>query len=176
MLKRELFTIPNLLTLARMGLIGVYVPLYLRGEHFSAGILLALSCLTDLADGWVARRFHMTSQVGKILDPLADKATQLALMLCLSMQYRPLGWVLGLFLVKEVLQLIGGLLCLGRGMPIPGALPAGRACTALLFVTLTILFLFPGIPLPAVLVLAVLDSAALAMSLICYIIAFGRQG
>ena len=176
MLKRELFTIPNLLTLARIGLIPVYVPLYLQGAHLPAGILLALSCLTDLADGWVARRFHMVSTFGKILDPLADKATQLALMLCLSIRYQALRWILGLFLAKEFFQLAGGLLCLSRGRPIPGTLPAGKVCTALLFVTLTILFLFPAIPAGAVCILALLDAAALAVSLIAYVTAFGSQG
>ena len=108
MLKRELFTIPNLLTLARIGLIPVYVPLYLQGAHLSAGILLALSCLTDLADGWVARRFHMVSTFGKILDPLADKATQLALMLCLSIRYRLYDGFWGCFLPRNSFSSPGG--------------------------------------------------------------------
>lgn len=170
--KNELFTIPNLLTLSRMGLIPAYISLYLRGMYFPAGCLLALSCLTDLADGWIARRFHMTSRLGEILDPLADKATQLTLILCLSMRYRILRWVLTLFLIKEIFQLSAGLICLRRGRPICGALPAGKFCTALLFVSFTVLVFFSNIPASVVRALAFLDAAALCVSLISYTLTF----
>ena len=78
--KKEIFTIPNLLSLFRILLIPVYVNLYLEAkedyQYLLAGSVLALSCLTDLADGIIARNFHMISNVGKVLDPLADKLTQ----------------------------------------------------------------------------------------------------
>ena len=51
--KKDLFTIPNLLSLFRLTLIPVYMTIYLEGSHLLAGIILALSCLTDLLDGWV---------------------------------------------------------------------------------------------------------------------------
>ena len=172
MLNKELFTIPNLLTLSRIGLIPVYVPLYLRGDHFSAGCLLALSCLTDLADGWIARRFHMTSDLGKVLDPLADKLTQLALFLCLVPGRRVPGWVLGLFLTKEIFQLAAGFFCLRRGGASTGTLPAGKVCTAVLFSTLTTLVIFPDLPAPIVRLLSLLDAAVLAISLVSYLLSF----
>lgn len=175
MLKREVFTIPNLLTLSRIGLIPFYLSLYLQGAYGSAGWLLALSCLTDLADGWIARRFHMTSNLGKFLDPLADKATQLALILGLSLRHPVLRWVLALFLIKEGFQIAAGLRCLSHGKPVPGALPMGKACTALLFITLTALVLFPGIPEDLVRLLALLDAAALGAALVSYALAFQNK-
>ncbi len=76
--KKELFTIPNALSLFRLVLIPIYIIIYLNArqpaDYYVAGAILAVSCLTDLVDGKIARHFNMISNVGKILDPLADKA------------------------------------------------------------------------------------------------------
>ena len=88
--KKEVFTIPNLLSLFRLALIPIYVVIYLNAEaaweYFLAAGILAVSCLTDMIDGKIARHFNMISTVGKILDPIADKATQFTLTLCLSIK------------------------------------------------------------------------------------------
>ena len=78
--KKEILSIPNILSLFRLLLIPVYTVLFLRAERpvdywWAAGIL-AVSTLTDMVDGKIARRFHMVTNLGKILDPVADKATQ----------------------------------------------------------------------------------------------------
>ena len=74
--KKEVFTIPNLLSLFRLLLIPVYVVIYLNADsladYYIAAAILAVSCLTDLVDGKIARHFHMISTLGKFLDPLAD--------------------------------------------------------------------------------------------------------
>ena len=89
--RSQIYTIPNMLSLLRLALIPVYCTVYLRAQthtdHFIAATILAVSCLTDLIDGQIARRFQMISTLGKILDPLADKLTQLALLVCLSTKY-----------------------------------------------------------------------------------------
>ena len=77
--KKEILSIPNILSLFRLLLIPVYTVLFLRAERpvdywWAAGIL-AVSTLTDMVDGKIARRFHMVTNLGKILDPVADKAT-----------------------------------------------------------------------------------------------------
>ena len=69
----RVITIPNLLSLLRLCLIPVIVWLYLvRGNQFAAGCLMVLSGLTDVMDGRIARRFHMVSDLGKALDPIAE--------------------------------------------------------------------------------------------------------
>ena len=87
--KKDVFTIPNILSVFRLLLIPVYLGLYLKAGddldmHLFAAGVLGLSCLTDAVDGQIARRFNMISTLGKILDPLADKATQFSLILCLE--------------------------------------------------------------------------------------------
>jgi hypothetical protein len=107
--KKEIFTIPNILSFFRLILIPVYVTIYLTAreatDYLLAAAILAVSCLTDLIDGKIARHFNMVSTLGKIIDPLADKATQFSLIICLTSQYPILWCLVGLFVVKEGFQL-----------------------------------------------------------------------
>ena len=178
--KKEVFTIPNLLSLFRLALIPVYIAVYLNAEedwqYYVAGAILAVSCVTDLIDGKISRRFHMISTVGKVLDPLADKATQFTLTLCLSVHYPALRPVLVLFVIKEGFQLIVGIIHFRKGKMLPGALMAGKICTTILFVSLIALVLFPGIPLSAVNAIALVDTGFLIFSFVSYILAyFGKN-
>ena len=178
--KKEIFTVPNLLSLFRIFLIPVYIHLYLDAaedrEYLIAGSVLALSCLTDLADGIIARSFHMISNVGKVLDPLADKLTQLALILSLTAKYRVLYPVLALFLVKEFFQGGAMLFFAQKGKVLPGALFAGKICTTVLFVSLLLLVMFPRIPSKAVMLLTLVDALFLLYSFVTYVSAyFGKQ-
>ena len=174
--KKEILTIPNLLSLFRLGLIPVYVRIYLNArepvQFYIAGMIMALSCLTDLVDGKIARHFNMVSTLGKILDPLADKITQLSLTICLSLKYPVLNPVLALFLVKEVIQLILGAIFLYRGKMLDGALMAGKICTTVLFTSLIALVLFPGMPAAVVNAIALTDSVFLMISLTHYLLAY----
>lgn len=178
--KKEVFTIPNLLSLFRLALIPVYVVIYLNAEevyeYCLAGGILAVSCLTDLIDGKIARHFHMISTVGKILDPIADKATQFTLTLCLSVRHPVLRPVLILFVVKEGFQAIAGLINLRRGKMLPGALMAGKICTTILFVSLILMVFLPDLHPDAVAVIAFVDSIFLLVSFVSYILAyFGKH-
>ncbi len=178
--KKEVFTIPNLLSFFRLLLIPVYAYIYLNAstdsEYWLAGGILAVSCITDLVDGKIARHFHMVSQVGKVLDPIADKLTQFVLILCLSARYPILYPVLVLFVVKEAFQLIMLIFNFRRGKGLPGALDAGKVCTTVLFVSLIALVLFPRMnPILADLIVIV-DAFFLLVSFISYILAyFGKE-
>lgn len=178
--KKEVFTIPNFLSLFRLFLIPVYVYLYLNAERTSqyvaAGLVLALSCLTDMVDGKIARKCHMISKVGMLLDPVADKATQTTLLICLSMKYPVLYPVLALLVIKETFQLIALIIAYLNGKMLPGALLIGKVCTTVLFVSLIALVLFPGLPHSAVTAIALVDTGFLVFSFISYIQAyFGKN-
>lgn len=178
--KLEILTIPNLISLFRLILIPVYMSVYLKAEnsrqYFHAGLILALSCATDAIDGKIARQFHMTSTVGKILDPVADKLTQFILILCLSVRYPILNSVMGLFIVKELFQIGMGVFHLHQGKMLPGALMAGKICTAVLFISLLVLVLFPEIQISVVRAVAMTDLIFLTISLLSYFSAyFGRE-
>lgn len=174
--KREIFTIPNLLSLFRLVLLPVYANIYLTAtenyQYFLAGTIMAVSCLTDMIDGKIARKYNMISTLGKILDPLADKVTQFTLTLCLSMKYPVLRFVLLLFIVKESFQLTLGIINLRRGKMLPGALMAGKICTTVLFVSLIALVLMPGMPQAWISGIAVTDTVFLTIAFISYILAY----
>ncbi len=173
--KKDLFTIPNALSLFRLVLIPVYVVLYLKAEkpedYFLAAAILAVSCLTDLIDGKIARHFNMISNTGKILDPLADKATQFTLIICLLIrrQNPVLLFLAVLFVIKEAFQAIAGFLILRKGQILQGALIAGKVSTAVLFISLILLVLVPNIGDTAVYIITGVDIAVLLFSFISYV-------
>ena len=178
--KKDIFSIPNLLSLFRLLLIPVYATLYLnatqRYQYLLAGVISAVSCLTDMIDGKIARKYNMITTLGKILDPLADKLTQLTLTICLSLKYPVLYPVLGLFVMKELFQLVLGVVFLRKGKMLPGALMAGKVCTTILFVSLIALVLMPNIPPVAVKAIAVIDALFLIISFVSYAMAyFGKN-
>ena len=178
--KREVFTIPNILSMFRIALIPAYIVIYLNAsqpeEYFLAGVILAVSCLTDMIDGKIARKFNMISTVGKILDPIADKLTQFTLTLCLSVKHPVLRYVLLLFVIKEGFQGIVGLVYLFNRKMLPGALPAGKVCTTVLFISLTVLVFFPEMKQEFVDLIAIIDTVFLAYAFIHYIFAyFGKN-
>ena len=175
--KKEIWTIPNLLSLFRLVLIPVYVALYLHAEtpadYFIAAAILAVSCLTDLIDGQIARRCNMITNLGKVLDPLADKLTQFALILCLTMRYHFLWYVVGLFFIKELFQLVAGSINLLKNKKmLKGALISGKICTTILFISLIIMVLIPGLDESVVKIFALIDSVFLLIAFADYVFAY----
>ena len=171
--RKEILTIPNLLSVFRILLIPVYVVIYLKASqplhHYAAGAILALSCLTDLIDGKIARRFNMVSTVGKILDPLADKATQFTLILCLAVRFPVLWIIVSLFVLKESFQLIAGIFTLRKGKMLTGALFSGKLCTVVLFLSLIFLVVLPELNNGAVITVAAVDGIFMLIAFADYI-------
>ena len=74
----EILTIPNILSFLRILLITPFMILFLNGNYIWASLMIIISGLSDCVDGFIARKFNQVSEVGKILDPVADKLTLLA--------------------------------------------------------------------------------------------------
>lgn len=174
--KKEILSIPNLLSIFRLALIPVYVIIYLNGHYFLSASILAVSCITDLIDGKIARHFDMITTLGKLLDPIADKATQFTLILCLSLRYPILWNLVFLFVLKEGFQLIVGGITLKKGKMLDGALMAGKICTTVLFISLIILVLFPLLNHGTIFLITVIDAVFMVISFISYFLAyFGKN-
>ncbi len=174
--KKDIFTIPNLLSLFRLVLIPIYVAIYLNAQdssdYYLAAGILTVSCLTDLIDGKIARHFNMISSLGKILDPLADKATQFTLIICLTMKYNVLWYLVGLFVLKESFQLIAGSLRLRKKKMLKGALISGKVCTTVLFVSLILMVMLPGLSEKTVNIIACIDAAFMLIAFVEYVAAY----
>lgn len=177
--KKDILTIPNLLSLFRLVLIPVYVLIYLNArdnrDYFLAAAILAVSCLTDLIDGKIARHFNMISTLGKILDPLADKATQLTLIVCLALPHPVLWYLVALFVVKESFQLIAGGINLRKGIMLKGALITGKVCTTILFVSLILMVLMPDLSDTTILWIVIVDIVFMLISFADYVFTYSRK-
>ena len=181
--KKDLFTIPNWLSLFRLLLIPVYVVIYLNAEesvdYAIAAAIFAVSCLTDAIDGKIARRFHMISTIGKFLDPVADKATQFTLIVCLAIKHpvhNPMLWVLaGLMIIKESFQLIAGIIQFRKGKMLTGALLSGKICTAILFISLIVMVLMPELNNIVVTVITVIDAVFMLISFAHHAVTYYKQ-
>ncbi len=171
------YTIPNLMGYFRILLVPVFVWLYLNAEsskdYLTAALVVGVSGLTDLFDGKIARNFHQVTELGKLLDPVADKLTLGAIILCLAVRY-PEIWILtGLFVVKEGFMAVMGLLLLRRnGRKLDGAKWYGKVCTAVSYAAVFLLLLLPDLPLPAVRTLAGLCAVVMVCALCLYVPVF----
>jgi len=178
--KQEIFSIPNLMGYFRILMIPVFCYLYCTAEstkdyYIAAGVVI-LSSLTDLFDGVIARRFHMITELGKALDPIADKLTHAALAFCLAVRY-PLMWALiALMVIKEGYMGIMGLKYLRVGKKLEGAMWFGKICTAWLFVVLLLLFIIPDLPYRFVNILIGITIAIMVFTLCMYIPVFRKMG
>ena len=179
--KKDFFTIPNMLSLFRLLLIPVYIVIYLNAQesidYYIAGGILAVSCLTDMIDGQIARRFNMISNVGKFLDPLADKLTQFSLIISISIKSITVDKtvvlpLIVLFVVKELFQLVAAGVALKHGKMLNGALISGKICTTVLFVSLIVLVMFPGLDQYFVSALIILDMVLVLFTFLHYVVAF----
>ncbi len=144
------WTIPNLLSFIRILLIPVFAYLFYNDEKIWAVVVLALSGLSDTFDGQIARKFNQVSALGKVLDPVADKLTQITIAVMLLIDFRSaenamiqaFSWVFLVFLIKEAVMIIGGLIMLLLNIR-PGAAEFwGKAATLVFYVGMVLIIAF----------------------------------
>ena len=166
----QVLTIPNLLSLLRLLMIPLIVWLYCEKESYTgAAAMILVSGLTDIADGIIARKFHLVSDLGKILDPVADKLTQAALIYCLIARFDWMLWLFILFAVKEVIMGISGLAVIKKKDVINSAQWFGKLATVVLYVVMLLLFLFPDTPVAAANCMILACAAVILLSLVKYL-------
>ncbi len=171
--KQDILTVPNALSAFRILLIPVIVWLYVFAEHryLAVGAVL-LSAVTDVADGFIARRFNMISEVGKLLDPVADKLTQAALLICLASHRPIIYWVFALLCLKELVQGVLGLAVVRVTGKMQSARWYGKVSTVVFYVTMLVLILPIGLPEFWADTLVLLCAAALMLSMLLYVRSF----
>ena len=137
-------TIPNWLSFLRIALIPVFTALFIKEYYIAAIIVMAVAAFTDLLDGKIARKYNMVSNLGKILDPIADKLSQMAIVVILLIKYwdGPLKYILFLFIIKEVLMLLGGALLLSKGLRPTAAEIWGKVATTVFYVFMILIISF----------------------------------
>ena len=167
--KNAILTIPNLISLFRILLIPLIIWLYCGKKQYAATIaVVAISGVSDIIDGKIAREFNMVSDVGKVLDPIADKLTQVTLVICLTARYPWMWALLALFAVKECLMLLWGYLALKSTDTINSAKWYGKLSTVVLYAVMMILILFVNIPEAGATALMLLCGGVMLLSLVMY--------
>lgn len=136
---KEIFTFANLLSFLRIVLIVPFVIFFLQKNYVLAAAALILSGISDALDGFVARTFNQVTQLGKILDPIADKLTLFAIMVCMVILTPVVMPVMIVLIVKDVLMLIGGSQLIKRKITPPAAKWYGKAGTFMFYVSVCLI-------------------------------------
>ena len=139
-------SVPNMITLVRIVLTPVFAFLYLEGEQGAALLVLALAAISDMLDGAIARRFGLITPLGKVLDPVADKVLQLAMMLCLVSRHGAVMLVLLLHLLRELILGLMGALVYRRCGVLTGSRWYGKLCTGFMYAFLGLALLWIEMP------------------------------
>ncbi len=167
--KKDVWTIPNMMSMFRILLIPVMMVAYTKYHDVKATILLLLvSGASDVADGWVARKFDMVSNFGKVLDPIADKLTQLALMLCLVFGRPHMWYLVALLVVRETIMFFSGLISFYRTGQVGGAEWHGKLATCVIYTTMVLHIIWLDIPDMTSDVLLAACFGVMALSLVLY--------
>ncbi len=143
-------TVPNLLSLIRILLIPVFGVLFYQGHIGWAVIILVISGLTDFFDGKIARRFNQISELGKMLDPIADKLTQITIAVVIFLEFNKsqnptmqwFKWVFLFFLFKELLMVIIGAIMLACGLRPVAAEIYGKVATFVFYAVMVLVIAF----------------------------------
>ena len=137
--RENIWNVPNVLTMIRVALIPVYWALFMRGQEYAALAVFVIASLTDLLDGYIARKYHLITDFGKMMDPAADKLMVLSVML---------GWVIkkvipwpaaAILLGKELLMAAGGVVLWQRHI-VSYSAPVGKAAQATMVCSMILCF------------------------------------
>lgn len=172
--KKEIFSIPNILCYVRILLLPVFAVLFCWKQDILAAAVVLLSAATDVVDGIIARKCHMETELGKILDPLADKLTQAVVSGCLLFRY-PVMWILfTVIVIKESFQGIGGLLLYRKMKTMRSSEWFGKLSTAFFYAVMAYLVLFAPEPAQAwyVVVPVLISTGLMLFALVRYFIRF----
>ncbi|MFT4143324.1 MAG: CDP-alcohol phosphatidyltransferase family protein [Mobilitalea sp.] len=171
--KSDLWRIPNLLCYIRFLLIPVFVVLYMKAnqpkEYLQAAGIVFLSGVTDFLDGFIARRFDMITDLGKLIDPLADKLTQAALIFVLVVKIKWMFLLLILFVIMQLFMLIAGIVMLKKGTKLNGAKWFGKASTMVFYAVMLFLVAIPTLAQDIKNVLMLVCGGFLLLSFLLYI-------
>lgn len=162
--------IPNVLSSFRIVLIPFFAYFAARGELVLAAVILIVSAVTDLLDGFLARRFGWVSNLGKILDPIADKLTQIVVCVLFVTLFPALWPFFAVLIFKELTMLVLGSILLKRGIPFGGSRWFGKGTTAFFYLSMILIALFPALPLPVVYALLIITTICALITGILYVI------
>lgn len=170
---KEVYSIPNILCYIRILLIPVFIYVYVNAkdtvDYYMAAAIIFLSGLTDFCDGFIARKFNQVTELGKLIDPVADKLTQAAIIIALMFKIKWMFFLVVLFVIKELSMIINGIILLRKGKKLDGAMWFGKVSTAVFYFSTFIIISFPMLNSLVVNWLMIISAFFMALSFIMYI-------
>lgn len=177
--KKDLWSIPNILCYIRFILIPVFVVQYIKAqeprEYLQAAAVVLASGITDLLDGFIARTFDMVTELGKLIDPIADKLTQAALIFILIVKIKWMFLLLILFVVMQLFMLIAGLAMLKKGKRLDGAKWFGKVSTTVFYAVMLVLIAVPKLSPRITNILMLICGGFLGLSFALYVREYVRM-
>ena len=167
--------IPNIMSVFRILLVPLFIWLYFSGNPvWLAAAVVILAAATDVADGFIARKYNLVTVTGQVLDPLADKLMQLSVIITLWVDDKIPKWAIALIAAKELIMIIGG--CILYFFKKKTAIPAewyGKAATVLFYITMLYIIILNRVDYVAT-ILIVMTVALMMSSLVRYFAHFVR--
>lgn len=138
--------IPNILTTIRLFMVPLYVLVFAleKGSHECAALIFLLASITDVADGYIARKYNLSTRWGQVMDPLADKCMQIAVIISLFSAGLVPAWFIILLIVKELLMICVSAFLYSKKTYVK-ANRAGKINTVLMFLIMILLLLCPTV-------------------------------
>ena len=137
--------VPNILSFIRLAMCPVFIWSFFNCAREIAFLIFALASILDVIDGYIARKFNCISNLGKIIDPVADKALQLSAVLCLTIQGILPLWVMLVLAGKELFTVLGGGLASKRMKRMVVSNPIGKLASFLITFSMCLLFFVDGV-------------------------------
>ena len=129
--------IPNILTILRFIFIPIILYFIFTGNYVLGIVFFTISVITDVLDGFIARKFNLVSNFGKLMDPLADKLTQISVLACLvKVEIIPF-WILVIVILKELLMVVGASFLYGKDVVVYSKW-YGKLATVLFYLAIVI--------------------------------------
>lgn len=171
--RKDLLKIPNILCYIRFLLIPAFILLYIGADsptdYLHAAVVVFISGVTDFLDGFIARNFNMITEFGKLIDPLADKFTQAALIFVLIVRIKWMFLLLILFVIMQLFLLVAGLTMLKKGKKLNGAKWFGKISTTVFYAVMLLLIAIPALDHSVINLLMIICGTFLLLSFLMYV-------
>lgn len=169
----DLFKIPNILCYLRIIMVPLFLNIYFTAQspedYYLATLVVMVSGFTDFLDGQIARKCNMITDLGRFIDPIADKLMQLAMLVALTLKIKYMYILVIYLIIKEVVTSLTGFCIMNiYHKRLNGAKWYGKVCTAVLYLSMLILVAFPGINPLVQNIMLVVCAAALTLSFFMY--------
>lgn len=165
--------IPNILTIIRFLLIPSILDAIYKGNYILGIILFTVSGITDVLDGFIARKFNLITNFGKLMDPLADKLTQISVLMALVYTKMIPLWILVIVAIKELIMVIGASFLYGKNIVVYSKW-YGKLATVLLYLAIVLSLLEKQLNLTGI--WTYIDLAIFTLALICTLFSLFMYG